>query len=101
MTQAERSAWTARVDHLVAECRHLPAPALAAEVHRLRCGFEAHGLQPAAAVARAMETVVARGDRGTLVQSWATLLREAATCGRSDAAARDAFAAACSVRFTG
>ncbi|RDE04837.1 hypothetical protein [Sphingomonas aracearum] len=93
--------WTARLETFARHCRTLPPAALAAEAHRLRCGLDAAGLRPAAAVARALEAALARGEGGPLIHGWIALLAEAAASGRTDRHAQDAFAAACSVRLAG
>ena len=50
-------------------------------------------------VAQLFERALARGEHGATIHAWLTILGEAVACERQDAAASDAFAAACHVRF--
>ena len=72
---------------------------LARDVDALRSLAHRHGFHPAATVAHALETALARGERGPLIQGWLGVLQDAVGCGRSDAHACEAYAAACSVRY--
>ncbi len=54
---------------------------------------------PGVTIAHMIESVLARGEHGTLVRGWLAVLADAVRCERHDAAASDAFAAACSVRL--
>ena len=72
---------------------------LARDVDALRSLAHRHGFHPAATVAHALEAALARGERGPLIQGWLGVLQDAVGCGRSDAHACEAYAAACSVRY--
>lgn len=72
---------------------------VAGEVDHIRAIARRHQLLPAATVAGLLGTALARGERGALVHGWLAMLGEAVASERQDAAASDAFAAACAVRF--
>jgi hypothetical protein len=72
---------------------------LARDLDALRSLAQRNGFHPAATVAHALETALARGERGPLIQSWLGVLQDAVGCGRNDAHACEAYAAACSVRY--
>ncbi len=74
---------------------------LAGELESLRRAAAVQGLASAVAIIHALESALARGERGALVDGWLMLLADAFDCGRADGAAADAFAAACSVRLAG
>lgn len=75
--------------------------ALAAEIEAIRRIARAHGMYPAASVAHALQMAIGRGERGPLIQGWIAILQDAVGCERTDEAACDAYAAACSVRLAG
>jgi hypothetical protein len=72
---------------------------IGADLAGIRAQAARHDMLPVVTVARALESALARGERGPLVHGWLALLREAAASVRQDAAASQAFAAACAVRL--
>ena len=74
---------------------------VAVEVDAIRAIAATAGLHPAVSVAHLLDDALSRGERGVLVHGWLHVLRDAVASGRSDAAAADAYAAACAVRFVG
>lgn len=74
---------------------------LAREVDAIRAIACRAGLHPAVTVARLLDDALSRGERGALLHDWLSVLIDAVASDRSDAAACDAFAAACAVRFVG
>ena len=74
---------------------------LASEIEAIRRIAVANGMFPAASVAHALEMALGRGERGPLIDGWLAILRDAVGTDQTDAAACEAFAAACSVRLTG
>lgn len=72
---------------------------IAAEVDAVRALANRHQMLPVVTVAHLLASALSRGEHGALVHSWLGILREAAASERQDAAASDAFAAACHVRF--
>jgi hypothetical protein len=74
---------------------------LASEVDAVRALAARAGLLPAVAVAHLLDDALSRGERGPMVGDWLRVLGDAVASGRSDAAATDAYAAACAVRFVG
>lgn len=74
---------------------------IAGEVDAIRAIANRNGMLPAVTVARLLESALARGEHGPLVHGWLGMLKDAVGCDRQDAQASDAFAAACTVRFTG
>jgi len=75
--------------------------ALAADIEAIRRIALANGLAPAAGVAHALEMALGRGERGPLIEGWIAILADALDCDRTDQAACDSYAAACSVRLVG
>jgi len=73
---------------------------IAIEIGAIRRIAHRHGLHPAVAVSQVLESALARGERGTLIQGWLELLGEAIGCDRQDRAACEIFVAAGSVRFS-
>jgi hypothetical protein len=77
-----------------------PVNRLAAEVEGIRRLAAAQGLVAAAPVIRAIDSALARGERGALLQGLVTILEDAlAQRGTGDSGA--VYAAACSVRLAG
>jgi hypothetical protein len=72
---------------------------LAVELDSIRHIAAANGLLAVVAVAHALESAVARGERGPLVQGWLTVLNDAVGSDRQDKALGELFASACGVRF--
>lgn len=73
---------------------------IAIEIGAIRQIADRHGLFPAVAVSRALESALARGERGALIQGWLSILGEAIGCDRQDRAACETFVAAGFVRFS-
>ncbi|MEO9130940.1 MAG: hypothetical protein ABI240_06995 [Sphingomonas sp.] len=73
---------------------------IAIEIGAIRQIAHSHGLYPAVAVSQVLESALARGEPGTLIQGWLSILREAIGCDRQDRAACETFVAAGSVRFS-
>jgi len=72
---------------------------LARDVDALRSLAHRNGFHPAATVAHALETALARGECASLISGWVTVLQDAVGCERNDASACEAFAAAVSIRY--
>lgn len=72
---------------------------MASDLNQVRRIALAAGLLPAVTVAHALESALARGERGPLINGWLDILRDAVVCDHADAATCDAYAAACSVRY--
>ncbi|UVO51409.1 hypothetical protein M0208_13180 [Sphingomonas sp. SUN019] len=72
---------------------------VANEIDAIRRVAHRNGMLPAVTVAHLLESALARGEQGVLVHGWLAMLKDAVGCDRQDAAASDAFAAACQVRF--
>jgi hypothetical protein len=72
---------------------------IARDVDAVRSLAYRHGLMPAATVAHALETALARGGSGVMVRGWLDVLRDAVGCERNDAHACESYVAACSVRY--
>ncbi|WP_375427252.1 hypothetical protein [uncultured Sphingomonas sp.] len=88
----------AAIDGRVARAR---ARDLAGELDQVRAIAHRAGLHPAVTVAHLLDRALSRGEHGPLVHGWLGMLSDAVGCERSDAAACDAFAAACAVRLAG
>jgi hypothetical protein len=73
---------------------------IAREIDLIRQVARRNGMLPAVAVSSALESALARGERGPLIQGWLSILSDAIGCDRHDQATCDTFAAACSVRFS-
>jgi hypothetical protein len=73
---------------------------IAIEIDAIRQIAHRHGLFPAVAVSQALESALARGERGALIQGWLSILGDAIGCDRQDRAACETFVAAGSVRFS-
>lgn len=74
---------------------------IAVEVDQIRRVAIRLGMLPAAGIAQALESALARGDSGPLVTGWIAILAEAIGGDRHDAQAFDSYAALCSVRLAG
>ena len=72
---------------------------MASDLDQVRRIALAAGLLPAVTVAHALESALARGERGPLIKGWLDILRDAIGCEHADPATCDAYAAACSVRY--
>lgn len=75
---------------------HRPCPL--AEIEAIRAIATAESSLPALTVLAVVDAAIARGERRSIGE-WTALAREAMHCGRSDAAAAQAYAAACTVRL--
>ena len=92
----------ARIAALDVRAPYLEARELAPDIDAIRSFAHRNQLNPAATVAHFLNTALARGERGdrtALVHGWLSMLTDAVASERQDAAACDAFAAACSVRL--
>lgn len=72
---------------------------MASDLNQVRRIALAAGLLPAVTVAHALESALARGERGPIIHNWLDILRDAVGCANADAATCDAYAAVCSVRY--
>lgn len=75
------------------------AAQLASDLDAVRRIAHANGLFPAVTVAQALESALARGERGPMIAGWIDILRDAVGSDRHDASACDTYAAAGSVRY--
>ncbi len=71
----------------------------ASDLDQVRRIALAAGMLPAVTVAHALESALARGERGPLITGWLDILRDAISCDGNDASTCDTYAAACSVRY--
>lgn len=90
----------ARISAIGARAAQSRTSDIACEIDLIRQIAGRNGLFPAVAVIHALESALARGERGPLIQGWLSILGDAVGCGRHDLAACETFAAACSVRFS-
>lgn len=90
-----------RVAALDAMADTMQPRAILEELEGLRRLAVANGIFPAVTVIHAIDAALARGERGALVHGWLAILGDVMACGRNDAQAHDAYAAACSVRLAG
>lgn len=74
---------------------------VAHEIDAIRSIAYRSGIYPAVTVAQALESALARGERGPLIHGWLAILSDAVDSERTDVAACATYAAACSVRLTG
>jgi hypothetical protein len=74
---------------------------LAHEIDAIRSIAYRSGMHPAVTVAQALESALARGERGPLIHDWLAILSDAVDSEETDGAACSTYAAACSVRLTG
>jgi uncharacterized protein (DUF2267 family) len=72
---------------------------IASDLQAIRRIARANGMIPAVTVLQALDSALARGEHGALVDGWLSILRDAVGCDRRDAGTQAVFAAACSVRF--
>ncbi len=90
-----------RVARLDITAPFLRARDLASEISAIRAAADARGMLPVAAVARALERAVARGESRAALGHWIAMLNEAVECGRTDATSGSVFLAAGAVRRAG
>ncbi len=77
-----------------------PSPdTMATDIDRIRQIAQHHGMLPVASVAHALESALARGERGPLIQGWLAILADAVDSAQQDDEACAIFSAACSVRL--
>ena len=88
-----------RIDGIAGTIARQDAPRLCANVDGVGALAAAHGIGPVEQLAHALEGLIARGAGGAAVIGYLDLMRDAAACGRSDAAATEAFAAAAAQRY--
>ncbi len=89
----------ARVEALRHRIAHASIAEIAGELESLRRLAALHRIGPALAVIAALDSALARGERGPLVQGWFAILRDAVSSEQVDERASSIFAAACSVRL--
>jgi phosphoglucomutase len=92
----------ARIAALDVRAPYVETCELAPDIDAIRVLAQRNRLDPAATVAHYLNTALARGegvDRTALVHGWLSMLTEAVASERQDAAACDAFAAACAGRL--
>lgn len=87
----------ARITALAVRAPHARAAELAGAVDEIRLIAHHAGLNPCVTVAHFIEAALARGERA--LHGWLPMLRDAVGAEQQDAAACDAFAAACSIRL--
>lgn len=92
---------SARVAALDAAADHMNCAAILDELDLLRRMAAASGITPAVTVIHAIDSALARGERGALVHGWLQILADAMASGRGDRTAHDSYVAACSVRLSG
>ncbi|MES2096439.1 MAG: hypothetical protein V4459_06740 [Pseudomonadota bacterium] len=68
-------------------------------VNAIRAAAQAEGRLPVVAVARAIESALARGERGVVVRGWIAMLSEAVGCESHDADSGHVFLAAGAIRL--
>ena len=95
-----KSELAARIGAISAVSALRRANDIAIEIDAIRQIAHHHGLHPAVAVSRALESALARGERGALIQGWLSILGDAIGCERQDRAACETFVAAGFVRFS-
>lgn len=78
---------------------HARPAELAGAVDAIRAMAQREGRLPVVALARAVETALARGERGVAIRGWIAMLSEAAGCERSDADSTSIYLAAGAVRL--
>ena len=98
-TRQIRAELAARIGAIGAASATRPSRDLAVEIDQIRQVAHHHGLYAAIAVTHALESALAHGARGALVQGLLAILRDAVGCERQDSAACETFAAVCSVRL--
>lgn len=89
-----------RIDGLKAAISHASARRLCDRASDLRHLAQQYDLGPVTDLAWKLEGRIARGERGPGIADMLSLMREATECGRTDAQASSAWAAAASVRLT-
>lgn len=96
---AVRAELAARIAAIDVRAPYTRACELAPDVDAIRIIAHRNGLNPAVTVAHFLDSALSRGEHGTLVHGWLSLLSDAIGCERQDLDACDAFSAACSVRL--
>ena len=94
-----QSELAARISVIGAAADRRRAGDIAIEIGQIRQIAKRHGLHPAVAVSHALESALARGECGALIQGWLSILGDAIGSERRDPAACETFTAACSVRL--
>ncbi|MBR0553278.1 hypothetical protein [Stakelama marina] len=96
-----RAELAARVDSITARAPATHPGEIALELETIRRIAHQNGIRPAVTVIHALDSALARGECGALVQGWLAILRDAVDCDFAEASADTLFAAACSVRLNG
>ncbi|WNO54251.1 hypothetical protein [Stakelama saccharophila] len=91
----------ARVDAVSARAHCSRPGEIAAELEAIRSLARRNGIRPAVTVIHAIDSALARGEHGALVQGWLAILRDAVDSDLSEPNAETLFTAACSVRLNG
>lgn len=94
-----QSELAARIGLMNARALQQPLAELAIEIDAIRRIAFRNGLFPAVTVTQALESALARGERGALIFGWLAILGDAVGSDRQDRAACETYAAACSVRL--
>jgi len=89
----------ARVDAIDRRCDRLAVGEVACELEAIRRIAVRHSIGPAVTVVHALDSALARGERGALVHGWLAILRDAV--GSRGHGACETYAAACAVRLNG
>lgn len=96
-----RAELAARVDSITARAAIARPGEIAIELETVRRIAHRSGIRPAVTVIHALDSALARGEHGALVQGWLAVLRDAVDCDFAESSADTLFAAACSVRLNG
>jgi hypothetical protein len=99
--RAIRAELTRRIEAVDRACDGLRAGEIADQLEAIRRTASANGIRSAVTVIHALDTILARGERGPRVHAGLAILRDAVDCARDDARTCDTFAAACSIRLGG
>ena len=95
-----RAELAARVDAIAMRAAMSGPAELARELDCVRTLAAAHGIGAAVTVVHALDSALARGDQGPLIQGWIAILKDAVGT-EAQAVRPDLFAAACTVRLAG
>ncbi|WP_326522790.1 hypothetical protein [Sphingomonas sp.] len=98
---AIRAELVARIDAMDARADRMATGEIADQLEAIRRIAARNGIGAAITVVHALDSALARGERGPLVHGWLGILRDAVGCGSDSPQAADTFAAACAVRLNG
>jgi len=88
-----------RIDLLARELPHLSLGQLCTGVDDIRRTAAAYNIDPVAQLARGLETALARAGGLGMAIAWLDVMRDAATSGRMDRLASEAYLASLSIRL--